>query len=606
MRCLYLKGTVVGTWFNSIANIYGQDVLDDALQEYGWPPSRIITPLEDIADEEPFKIVEIVAKKVNKSTAEVWRAIGYTNAFSFHEAYPSYFERDNLRDFLLMMDEVHAQLTRKITGANPPRLIPTKLGPKQIELHYISTRGLFDYFLGILDGCSEFFKEQLSVDIVDKGKEEDKYFIRVRLTLEKGEEYSRKYKLASLMSLGFIKSLPLKISLGTTLLSLVVFLIGQGAVASSFIYTVCVFLISYTLSSLTLKPMEGIKTQTGNLTDFQFATAIPIETGDALEDISHQLDLLKDNIQKDFLYLKGGTDDLYSFTHKFSKIAEEMSEVSDMIASVVHQVSEGAVYQAEETEKSVSVLTGNIEKLNELAERELDSKASLEQAVANIKESFEEVKKVAELLLETKEQFRDVNQQGDELSKRVESIMEIVTTVEGIADQTNLLALNAAIEAARAGEQGRGFAVVADEIRKLADDVKQAVRTINENLQFFVGQVNSLVNDIGRQFIQLENGNKSLESAVQDNMGAAEEINSVANTIVMLVEELSDETKHISEVFQNLHTLAAIAQENSASSEEMSANVAEYSDKIKDLTSYVQQLEDVTKGFREELRKYVL
>ena len=85
---------------------------------------------------------------------------------------------------------------------------------------------------------------------------------------------------------------------------------------------------------------------------------------------------------------------------------------------------------------------------------------------------------MAELLLETKEQFRNVNQQGDELAKRVESIMEIVTTVEGIADQTNLLALNAAIEAARAGEQGRGFAVVAEEIRKLADDVKQELELL--------------------------------------------------------------------------------------------------------------------------------
>lgn len=601
-----MKGTVVGTWFNSIAKIYGQNVLEDALNEYGWPISRIITPLEDIADEDPFKIVEIVAKRVGKNTSEIWRAIGQSNAFSFYEAYPSYFERDNLRDFLLMMDEVHAQLTRKIPGANPPRLIPTKLEPKQIELHYISKRGLFDYFLGILDGCSEFFKESLKVEIVDKGKDGDKFFIRVRLTLEKGEPYSRKYKLASMMSLGFLKSIPLKISLGTTLLSLVVFLISQGLTAIPFIYSLCVFIFTYILSTLTLKPLEGINTQAGHLKDFQFATAIPIETGDALEEISNQLELLKENMQKDFLYLKGGTDDLYSFAHKFSKIAEEMSSVSDMISSVVHQVSEGAVYQAEETEKSVSVLTGNIEKLNELAERELESKISLEQAVANIKNSFEEVKAVAELLLETKEQFRNVNEQGDELSRRVESIMEIVTTVEGIADQTNLLALNAAIEAARAGEQGRGFAVVAEEIRKLADDVKQAVRTINENLQFFVGQVNSLVDDIGRQFIQLENGNKSLENAVMDNMEAAEEINSVANTIVRLVEELNDETKHISEVFQNLHTLAAIAEENSASSQEMSANVAEYSDKIKDLTSYVQQLEDVTKGFREELRKYVL
>lgn len=601
-----MKGTVVDTWFNSIAQFYGHEVLEEALQEYGWSPLRIITPSENIPDHEPFKIMEIVARKVGKSTTEVWKAIGKNNVYSFHQTYPSYFERNSLRDFLLMMDEVHAQLTKKIEGANPPRLIPTRISAKQIELHYISKRGLFDYFLGLLEGCSEFFKEDLNVEVVDKGIEGDKHFIIVRLTLEKGENYNRIYKPTTLLSLGFLKTVPLKIATGTTLLSLVLFLINQGLSLNSLIYTLCIFAFSYSLSSFVLKPLEGLSEQATNLKNFEFYKATPIITNDNLENISYQLEEFKENIQKDFLYLKGGTDDLYAFSRKFSQIAEEMSNVSDVIANVVHQVSEGAVYQAVETEKSVSVLTGNIDKLNELAERELESKTSLELAVANIENSFAEVKTVAELLLETKEQFRDVNQQGEDLSTRVENIMEIVTTVEGIADQTNLLALNAAIEAARAGEQGRGFAVVADEIRKLADDVKQAVRTINENLLYFVNQVNSLVSDIGKQFVQLENGNKSLETAVTDNMDAARDINNVANTIVSLVEELSDETKHISEVFQNLHTLAAIAEENSASSQEMSANVSEYSEKIKDLTSYVHQLEQVTGGFKEELRKYSL
>ena len=602
----YLKGTVVDTWFNSIATFYGEDILNEALQEFGWSPHRIITPAENIPDEEPFKIVEIVARKVSKSTDEVWKAIGKSNVYSFHAAYPSYFERSNLRDFLLMMDEVHAQLTKKIVGANPPRLIPTRISAKQIELHYISTRGLFSYFLGLLDGCSEFFKEDLQVEVVNKGQEGDKHFIIVRLSLEKGEAYNRTYKYASLLSLGFLKTIPLKIATGTSLLSLVVFLITQGITINSLISTIAVFAFSYLLTTIVTKPLRGLNEQATNLKDFDFYKAVPIVTSDNLEDISLRLDEFKENIQKDFLYLKGGTDDLYAFSHKFSEIAQEMSEVSDVIANVVHQVSEGAVYQAVETEKSVSVLTGNIDTLNELAERELESKNSLEVAVTNIENSFAEVKNVADLLLETKEQFGNVNKQGEDLSTRVENIMEIVTTVEGIADQTNLLALNAAIEAARAGEQGRGFAVVADEIRQLADDVKQAVRTINENLLYFVSQVNGLVDDIGKQFVQLENGNKSLETAVADNMSAAEDINKVADTIVNLVEELSDETKHISEVFQNLHTLAAIAEENSASSQEMSANVSEYSDKIKDLTSYVHQLEQVTGGFREELKKYSL
>ncbi len=601
-----MKGTVVDTWFNSIAEFYGQDILDAALKEYGWPAHRIITPAENIPDHQPFKIVEIVAGKVGKSTAEVWRAIGKSNVYSFHAAYPSYFERHNLRDFLLMMDEVHAQLTKKIAGANPPRLIPTRLEARKIELHYISTRGLFDYFLGLLEGCSVFFEEKLNVQVVDKGKDGDKHFIRVRLTLEKGEEYSRQYKLASILSLGFIKNLPMKIALGTSLLSLLLFLVLQGLSLGTLFSTLGVLVFTYLISSIALRPLGGLKEQASNFKDFSFATATPILSNDKLEEISSELEGFKENLTKDFLYLKGGTDDLYAFSRKFSQIAGEMSEVSDVIANVVHQVSEGAVYQAVETEKSVTVLTGNIDKLNELAERELDAKSGLELAVANIKDSFGEVQNVAGLLLETKEQFGNVNQQGDKLARRVENIMEIVTTVEGIAEQTNLLALNAAIEAARAGEQGRGFAVVAEEIRKLADDVKQAVRTVNENLEYFVGQVNILVADIGKQFVQLDDGNKSLEAAVTDNMEATEEINSVANTIVDLVEELSNETRHISEVFQNLHTLAAIAQENSASSQEMSANVSEYSDKIKDLTSYVQQLEQVTAGFQEELRKYTI
>lgn len=600
-----MKGTVVATWLNSIEELYGREILEKSLSENGWPLGRLIAPLEDIPDAQPFAIVKSVAKYVNKDVEEVWHQIGRSNIKSFSKWYPSYFERSNLRDFIFMMDELHSQLTKKIPGAVPPRLIPTVLGSKDMEIYYISHRGMFSYFIGLLEGAAEFFGEKLRTRIIDKGREGEKHFIKVHLSFEKGEEYVKAYSFNKILSLGLLKSIPVRIAVFTGVLSLPFFVLASGNIhIFSVLYAFITGIIAFGISSLTLRPVKGLKEQVEYMQNFDFASASRIATDDELEIISQSLEKLKENIQKDFLYLKGGTDDLYTFSTKFNSIAREMGNVSEVISSVVHQVAEGAVYQAEETEKSVTVLTQNIENLNLLAQRELDAKENLSAAVENIKHSFGEVKGVANLLLETKEQFKNVNQQGEDLAGRVQNIMEIVTTVEGIADQTNLLALNAAIEAARAGEQGRGFAVVADEIRKLADDVKQAVKTINENLQYFIGEVSNLVTDISRQFVQLEKSNQSLEKAVADNMKSTEEINRVAYTIVELVEELSKETKHISEVFQNLHTLAAIAEENSASSEEMSANVAEYSDKIKELTSYVEQLEKLTQGFQQELRKY--
>lgn len=602
-----MKGTVVSTWIKSLEKLYGKEVVDRAVSKAGWETDRVITPLEDVPDHEPMAIVREVAAAVGQPAEKIWREIGKSNIETFRSWFPSYFERFSLKSFLMMMDDVHSQLTKMVKGANPPRLIAREIGDKTIEILYESKRGMFDYFLGLLEGSAAFFQEQIKTEIVETGKHQDgRHFMRIKILLEKDPRKVVKYPLSRILSFGFIRNVPAKISLSVAGISAVLlfFLFGREQLLQVVFSSAAIFCTALLFCTVILAPFQKIQEQLKKLSDMDFEGNLSIKTGDYLEDYITDLNHIKEKMKKDFLFLKGGTDDMHNFTMKFSQVAQDMKEVSQGISDLVQEVASGAGHQAEETEKSVYILNENIENLNRLAEEEVHSQKQLEIAVADIRKSFGQVQRIAAALLEIKDDFSKVNHQGEDLSKRAHEIMEIVTTVAQISDQTNLLALNAAIEAARAGEMGKGFTVVAQEIRNLAEDSKNAVKTINEGLLAFIADVTKMIEQVANQFYRLEDSNKTLDAVAKDNEKATDEITKVAKKIIELVDALSAEAQKISDVFQNIHSLAAIAEENSAASQEMSANVVQYSSRITDLIDYIQQLDSLTGNLKSELKKY--
>ncbi|GAB6107892.1 heme NO-binding domain-containing protein [Fusibacter bizertensis] len=602
-----MKGTVVNIWLNTIASLYGDNTKNAILTKEGWNPNKLITPLEEIEDAKIMSLMNAFAKHEGISSEDLWKKLGQNNIASFYKWFPSYFDKSSAMGFLLLMDKIHAQLTKMIPGAKPPRLIPDEIDEKNMIMTYKSKRGLHSYLMGLIEGVGKHFNEKIDAKIIDQMVESDgTHVARIHLAFEKSPKQIKTYKFSKFLAFGFIKSVTLKVILFPTILSAAVIFIFNGVENIPLLIAtpLAVFLGGLLNGSAVNKPLKELSIELEKVKKLQLSDDLVIRTGDEIEQTYKSLTSAKESLREEITYIKGGLDDLYSFTERFSTVATNMSEVSDLISRSVQEVAEGAIHQATETESSVSILSDNIEILNTISKRELEGKESLEAAVKQIEVSFDDLEMVSIKLKGVKDKFAEVNTQGTELSNKVSDIITIVSTVESIAEQTNLLALNASIEAARAGEMGRGFSVVAEEIRKLAEDSKHAVNTINSSLKFFTQGVNNMVQQVNDQFKELENGTQTMESVTVESKVASNRIKNVSSSISEISKQLSDETAKINKVFENMHTLAAIAEENSATSQEMSANVTNFSSEIASLSTNISELEEVVLFLKEELKRY--
>ena len=173
---------------------------------------------------------------------------------------------------------------------------------------------------------------------------------------------------------------------------------------------------------------------------------------------------------------------------------------------------------------------------------------------------------------------KKTKESGEKLQELVENsnkISEFIGEITSIADQTNLLALNAAIEAARAGEAGRGFAVVAESVRKLAEDSSRAaenVRGLIESLQLSVRETKT----------------SSDETAV-----LLDETTEKANGAQ---DSLAEAIGQIDKANDRIQNIAAVAQEQAASSREIAAGIDNVT---KATTEILENLESIKNDMDE-------
>lgn len=597
-----MKGTVVSSWIESSRKLFGDSIVNNALAQFNLTNDHIFSPLEDVEDRVAEGVIDHIGNSLGKSHKEIWNTMGEENIKTFSKNYPGFFRHESAYQFLKSMNDVHIIVMKRFKGAKPPILDVTPISSNEIYFTYRSKRGMIDYLEGLIHGAAKYFNEEILTEIVEQKEGESV----LKLTFEKEIQYTKKYRINRLLSFGFIKSISIKSALLNTIVLCLASYILKLELTQIAGIGITTFIISYLSDLILNRPRKLIFHELKKLSERNFVESIVLRSGDEYERYMEEINGIKRNVQKDFIGYNAIIDELYTFNKSIADIAGTMQMTSNDITGVLDQVANAAITQADDTGNAISILDGSIGNVTNISDDGQKNKKQIEEAVVGIEDSFQNVQSTASQITAVLNKFNEIRLSSNELKASADNITQIVSIVATIAKQINLLALNASIEAARAGEAGRGFTVVAEEVRKLSEETNHAVNQINGSLTGLLSSINIVVDGIDVQYEVLENENTKLTTAVDNSSQMNQRLKVVSNLMIQNSQDLKIEADNISNLFDGIQNLAAIAEENSASTQEANSNVTIYVEQIKELTNQVSIFDAMIKNFQEDLSKYIV
>lgn len=337
--------------------------------------------------------------------------------------------------------------------------------------------------------------------------------------------------------------------------------------------------------------------------DFKISEKL-LQRSDEIGNIARSVHTLIGGLASIVVNIHHSTGELAEFKDDFQKKFETINNSISNVNVAVDEIANGATSQADETQK----VNSQINDMGDAITKTSQNVDSLTQSTEQMKEHNEQLDTTIQELMEisdrNKESLAAVYNQTNETNQSVMHIGNAVDMITDIAGQTNLLSLNASIEAARAGEYGKGFAVVADQIRQLADQSANTAKEIGEIVAELIENSNTSVETMGvvRQEMtgQYEKLNTTKDIFEQLN----EEVNNVVTAIESISTEVESLDKLKGEVLGSAESLAAIAQENAASTEETSASMMELGEIVNDCNTKTQQLVDIADSMEENAHKF--
>lgn len=342
----------------------------------------------------------------------------------------------------------------------------------------------------------------------------------------------------------------------------------------------------------------------GNL-DVQVENRI-LRRKDEIGELGGSIRTLRDELNQIIFGIQKKSGEVSEETVVLEKISEDVHQVMEEVERAIQGIAESCNSQAEGAVQA----SQNVTEMGELieyngAEAEKLNQISKEMSLVS-EEAALQFRAMVEVMGDVKEAIGFLSDQTNSTNASVEKIGIATEIITEIASQTKLLSLNASIEAARAGDYGKGFAVVASEIQQLSEQsdkaagqIKEIVADLNTNTSHTLSKVEGIK-------IAVENQGENIKRAGEGFLNVREGIYKTVSGVEDIIREAQKLEERRMDTVALVQNAAAISEENSASVEEITAELAMAYKEIAGIFDRAKEISRLSKEMEEKIRIFTV